>query len=52
VTDLEVHGDALLIGLRLDSGEERWQVMRVGPDGVNDIRGYEDRESAAAQLGP
>ena len=48
VTDLEVHGDALLIGLRLETGEERWQVMRVGPEGVTDIRGYEDRTGASA----
>jgi len=51
VTDVEVHGNALLVGLRLDTGEERWQVMRVGPDGVNDIRGFEDHRSAAAKLG-
>jgi hypothetical protein len=51
VTDVEVHANALLVGLRLDTGEERWQVLRVGPDGITDIRGYEDRQTAAAQLG-
>jgi hypothetical protein len=50
VTEVEVHGNALLVGLRLDTGEQRWQVMRVGPDGVNDIRGYDDRSTAASKL--
>ena len=50
VAGVEVHGNALLVRLCLDTGEERWQVMRVGPDGVNDIRGFEDRDSAAANL--
>jgi hypothetical protein len=51
VTEVEVHGDALLVGVLLETGDERWQVMRVGPDGVNDIRGFEDRASAAERLG-
>jgi SnoaL-like domain len=38
VSEVEVHGNALLVGLRLDDGAERWQIMRVGEDGVNDIR--------------
>jgi len=50
VTDLEVHGDTLLVGLRLETGEERWQVLRVGPEGVTDIRGYADRPSAEMAL--
>jgi hypothetical protein len=58
VTELTVTGDQLLIGLAIISGPdpadalapERWQVMQVGPDGVKDIRGYEDRHSAAAAL--
>ncbi len=50
VTDLEVHGDALLVGLRLESGEARWQVLRVGADGVNDIRGFEDKSDAEMSL--
>jgi len=51
VTDVEVHGNALLVAVRLETGEQRWQVMRVGPDGVNDIRAYDDRSTAASQLG-
>jgi hypothetical protein len=51
VTELSVHENALLVGLRMNSGEARWQVLRVGPEGVNDIRGYEDRAEAAAGLG-
>jgi hypothetical protein len=50
VAEVTVHGNALLVGMQLDDGGQRWQVMRVGPTGVNDIRGYEDRPSAAAQL--
>lgn len=50
VTEVEVHGNALLVGLRREDGGQRWQVLRVGPDGVNDIRGYEDRPSAAEKL--
>jgi ketosteroid isomerase-like protein len=47
---VEVHGNALLVGMHQGDGEERWQVLRVGPDGVNDIRGYECREDAVAKL--
>lgn len=50
VSAVEVHGDALLVGLRLNDGQERWQVLRVGPDGIDDIRGYEDRLSATGEL--
>ncbi len=50
VTEVEVQGNALLVGVTLEDGEERWQVMRVGPQSVNDIRGYEDRSSAADGL--
>jgi hypothetical protein len=50
VTEVSVHGNAVLVGMRLDSGEDRWQVLRVGPDGVRDIRGYEDRTSATERL--
>ena len=50
VTALEVHGESLLVGLRLETGEERWQVLRVGPEGVTDIRGYEDRPAAELAL--
>jgi SnoaL-like domain len=50
VTEVEVHGDAVLVGMHLEEEGERWQVLRVGPLGVNDIRGFEDRVQAAAQL--
>ncbi len=46
VSEVEVHGDALLVGLRLDDGGERWQIMRVGEGGVYDIRGYDKRSLA------
>ncbi|HEX3334539.1 MAG TPA: nuclear transport factor 2 family protein [Acidimicrobiales bacterium] len=49
---VEVHGNALLVGLHQDGEQQRWQVLRVGPDGVNDIRGYERREDALAKLAP
>ena len=49
---VEVHGNALLVGLQQVDGNQRWQVLRVGPDGVNDIRGYELREEAVAKLAP
>lgn|GEM_PF-2312461 len=51
MTDVEVHGNSLLVGVRLKTGEQRWQVTRVGPDGENDIRGYDDRSTAASKLG-
>ena len=50
VTEVAVHGNAVLVGVRSDDGEARWQVLRVGPDGVRDIRGYEDRASAVERL--
>jgi len=50
VTEVEVHGGALLVGLRLEDGRGRWQVLRVGPDGVNDIRGFENRSGAVGEL--
>ncbi len=52
VSEVEVHGDGILVGLRLEDGQARWQVLRVGPEGVNDIRGFEDRVSAAEALSP
>lgn len=54
MTELTVVGRQILVGLTiaLDGTEtERWQILEVGPDGVRDIRGYEDRASAAAGLG-
>ena len=52
VTEVEVHGNALLVGLRLQDGHRRWQVLRVGPEGITDIRGFENRLSALAKLPP
>jgi hypothetical protein len=51
VTEVLAHGTALLVGMRLNDGRERWQVLRVGPDGITDIRGFEARATAAAKLG-
>jgi hypothetical protein len=51
VTGIEVYADALLVELLVDGASPRWQVLRVGPDGINDIRGFEDRAGAAAELG-
>jgi hypothetical protein len=50
VTHVEVRGNAVLVGMRLEGGDQRWQVLRVGPDGVNDIRGFEDHVQAAAEI--
>ncbi len=50
VSEVEVHGDALLVGLRLDDGGERWQIMRVGEGGVYDIPGYDKRSLAQLAL--
>jgi hypothetical protein len=50
VDRIEVHGNALLVEIHQAGGQRRWQVLRVGPDGVNDIRGYERRDDAVAKL--
>jgi hypothetical protein len=58
VIELTVAGEQLLVGLAITSGPdpadalapERWQIMTISADGVSDIRGYEDRSSAAAAL--
>ena len=52
VSHVEVRGNAVLVGLRLEGEGERWQVLRVGPEGVYDIRGFEDRAQGAAELSP
>ena len=54
VTELSVLDDKILVGLMvLRQGEyvERWQIFTVGPAGVADIRGFEDRRSAASFVG-
>jgi ketosteroid isomerase-like protein len=59
VTELVVHGDdKILVGLRvsgrLPSGEstgeeDRWQVLTIRAGRVVDIRGFDDRDQAAAR---
>ena len=48
---LEGHAHALLVGLPLRAGRERWPVLRVGPDGIDDIGGCAARRSAASNCG-
>jgi hypothetical protein len=57
VIELTVEGDRLLVGLAVARdpehpgvASERWQVLTVGPQGVRDIRGYEERHQASAAL--
>jgi hypothetical protein len=57
IIELTVAGDQLLVGLLVDfdgtgagTMAERWQILTVGPDGVRDIRGYEARGDATADL--
>jgi hypothetical protein len=55
VVDAEVHGDRILVSLKVVSpgGEpaaDRWQILTVGPAGVTDIRGFDQRADAAALL--
>jgi hypothetical protein len=52
VSHVEVQGNAVLVGMRLEGEGERWQVLRVGPEGVYDIRGFEDQAQGAAELSP
>jgi hypothetical protein len=57
VTELSVHGDKILISLRVSVPPDgavafnRWQILTVGPAGVTDIRGFENRADAAARVG-
>ena len=60
VTETVVAGDKILVGLRVTalpalpgSAEEqdRWQVLTVRDGMVGDIRGFEDRDEAAAAAG-
>jgi hypothetical protein len=55
VTEVTVLNDKkILVGLMVRSdGEygERWQILTVGPNGVADIRGFEDRPTATAFAG-
>jgi hypothetical protein len=54
VTELVVSDQRLLVALQFGANgvpEQRWQVLMVDAEGVCDIRGYEDRASAAAAAG-
>lgn len=60
VTEVVVRGDRALVGLLVtgrsdvseSGGEEaRWQVLSLAGDRVIDIRGFDDREQAAARAG-
>ena len=52
VSHVEVRGNAVLVGMRLEGEGERWQVLRVGPEGVYDIRGFEDRAAGRRGIVP
>jgi ketosteroid isomerase-like protein len=60
VTETVVAGDRILVGLRVsnaDSGSDpsgevdRWQVLTTRDGMVSDIRGFDDRDEAAAAAG-
>jgi ketosteroid isomerase-like protein len=60
VTEVVVHGDRVLVGLLVTGRGEgagagaevpRWQVLSLAGDRVIDIRGFDDREPAAARVG-
>ena len=60
VTETVVSGDRILVGLRIssvqaDSGagdeSDRWQVLTVRDGLVADIRGFDNRDEAAATAG-
>jgi hypothetical protein len=60
VTEVSVHGDSILVGLKVagsPAGEQpgndldRWQVLTVSAGRVVDIRGFDDRNEAAARAG-
>jgi SnoaL-like domain len=61
VTEMAVHGDQLLIGLRVsgnpaaqagDGEVDRWQVVRIRSGRIVDIRGFDHRADAAARVAP
>jgi ketosteroid isomerase-like protein len=60
VTELVTHGNKILVGLKVtgrpaadvpDGEAERWQVLTVAGERIVDIRGFDDREEAAARVG-
>jgi hypothetical protein len=42
--------NAVVLGMHFEGEEERWQVLRVVPQRLNDIGGFEDRTQAASEL--
>ena len=54
VTRVEVHGDSLLVSLKVrgreQENEDRFQILVVGRRGVTEIAGYETRTEAVAHL--
>jgi ketosteroid isomerase-like protein len=60
VSELVVHGDKILVGLKVvgnqaaeeQGGEaDRWQVLTIRGGHVVDIRGFEERGDAVARVG-
>jgi hypothetical protein len=54
VTEVSAVDDKLLVGMMVRRGGdygERWQILTVGPQGISDIRGFEDRLSATEFAG-
>jgi ketosteroid isomerase-like protein len=59
VVDVAVHGDKLLVSLRVtarkptvhDVEADRWQVLTLADGQVTDIRGYDDEAAARAAAG-
>jgi ketosteroid isomerase-like protein len=60
VTEVTAHGDKILVGLEVTGrpatdatgGEaDRWQVLTVAEERIVDIRGFDDRQEAAARAG-
>lgn len=58
VIETSVHGDKILVGLRVrsstggDTGDSvgRWQVLTVVGGRVKDIRGFDDRDEAVRRI--
>jgi len=53
VTGAEVHGDALLVSLKVTGpggSGDRFQVLTVGVRGITSIAGFESRSDALARL--
>ena len=56
VVSVEAHGDKILVQLRVcnlsdpTTEHERWQVMRCKADRIVDMRGFESRDEALANV--